>query len=429
MMFRNPREILNYMSNHNLPHIYLWVDCNPIGDGKRTRLRFERSGSDITSRLRENPGMSSGTDYKWCTCWTTEYTGVFTLDEEPKDERKTIFEDAGEVVKYMKARNIFRLYLWVDSNPRGEGKRTKLLFEIYNDSISSLLPENLLPEDPVGYQFNTYWAKYYEGTFTIAEGNIDYIGGTVWSAKYGKTLSPTEESVEREEAVDLRFRRPDVYEVGDLVQVMDIAREVGGFETWSKKAQDMVGNVYIITCVNDNFNGVYYNLENGEGEYRFPYYCVKKTTQVKEATAKWPNGSEKVAPVIGTRYWFIDNEHGVGEDAYAGYPLDNLRLGNKELFLTVESASQADTVKDRKAETMAEIGRIDKDWTADWEDSEQKKYYIYFDSGQVFCSGVAYTHCNEGTTYMSKEAANHILSDAYTDEDRMAFMGIVENKE
>ena len=175
-----------------------------------------------------------------------------------KNREGIIFENSKEVLDYMEANNSYSLYLWVDHNPKGEGKRTKLLFEmIYNDSITSWLPENLLPEDPVDYQFNTSWAKYYEGTFTLAE-----------------------------ETEDLRFRRPDVYEVGDLVQVMDIAREVGGFEIWSTKAQDMVGNVYIINTVNDNSNGVYYNLKNGEGEYRFPCYCVKKKPQVFQAIMK-----------------------------------------------------------------------------------------------------------------------------------------------
>jgi len=151
------------------------------------------------------------------------------------------------------------------------------------------------------------------------------------------------------------------------------------------------------------------------------------TPPVKKATAKWPNGSEKVAPVIGTRYWYIDNEHGAVDDTYEGYTFDNLKLGNKELFLTVESASKADTMKDRKAEMMVEIGKIDKDWTADWEDEHQEKCFIYLaynrNKFSVLCAD-SRTY-SQGITYMSQKAAQHILSDTYTDEDRMAFMGIV----
>jgi len=154
------------------------------------------------------------------------------------------------------------------------------------------------------------------------------------------------------------------------------------------------------------------------------------TPPIKKATAKWPNGSEKVAPVIGTPYWYIDNEHGVVDDTYEGYPLDNLRIGNKELFLTVESACKADTVKDRKAEMMVEIGKIDKDWTADWDDEHQEKCSIYLaynrNKFSLMCAN-SRTY-SQGITYMSEEAAQHILSDTYTNEDRMAFMGIVGDK-
>jgi hypothetical protein len=149
-----------------------------------------------------------------------------------------------------------------------------------------------------------------------------------------------------------------------------------------------------------------------------------------KATAKWPNRSEKVAPEIGTEYWFIGNEHSIREDIYQGYALDNLRLGNKELFLTAESASQADTMKDRKAEMMGEIGKIDKDWTADWEDKSQEKCFICLDYNEKYFSKLfegSKTY-RQGTTYMSQKAAEHILSEAYTDEDRMAFMGIVADK-
>jgi len=147
------------------------------------------------------------------------------------------------------------------------------------------------------------------------------------------------------------------------------------------------------------------------------------TPPVKKETAKWPNGSEKVAPFIGTPYWFIDNEDGVGEDTYEGYSLDNLRLGNKELFLTLESASQADRVKDRKAEMMVEIGKIDKD-------QSQEKCFVCIDYNEEYFSRLfeVFKTYRQGTTYMSEAAANHILSEAYTDEDRMAFMGIVADK-
>ena len=154
------------------------------------------------------------------------------------------------------------------------------------------------------------------------------------------------------------------------------------------------------------------------------------TPPVKKATAKWPNGSEKVAPADGTRYWYIEDGGWAREGEYEPHEVDNLSLGGKVLFLTKEMADKAQKMKNRKAEMMVEIGRIDKDWTADWQDSEQEKYYINFDFGRVKIykfKGI-YTHCNEGTTYMSEAAANHILSEAYTDEDRMAFMGIVDNE-
>jgi len=157
---------------------------------------------------------------------------------------------------------------------------------------------------------------------------------------------------------------------------------------------------------------------------------AESTEQTIKVTAKWPNGSEKVAPVIGTAYWFIDNERGAVEDTYEGHNFDNLKLGNKELFLTYKSASKADTMKDRKSEMMVEIGKIDKEWTADWEDSEQEKCSIYLDYNRtkfsLMCAD-SRTY-SQGITYMSEEAAQHILSEAYTNEDRMAFMGIVADK-
>lgn len=58
--------------------------------------------------------------------------------------------------------------------------------------------------------------------------------------------------------------KPKVLPVGTKVRILEIAREVGGFDEWENKKKEMVGKIGVITEVNDGSSGVYYGVWNGD---------------------------------------------------------------------------------------------------------------------------------------------------------------------
>jgi len=58
-----------------------WVDHNPEGRGKRTKLKFIRESDNISSYTNDKWRIN-GIDFGWRYCWETFYQGLFEIVEE-----------------------------------------------------------------------------------------------------------------------------------------------------------------------------------------------------------------------------------------------------------------------------------------------------------------------------------------------------------
>jgi hypothetical protein len=70
-----------------------------------------------------------------------------------------------------------------------------------------------------------------------------------------------------------------VYEVGDTVEVLENAREMGNWKSlsYAEKRIPMIGNTYEIVSVADIVYGVSYELKYDDTYiFAFPHYCVRK---------------------------------------------------------------------------------------------------------------------------------------------------------
>ena len=69
-----------------------WVDHNPHGEGKRTKLEFRRFNQfgDVIGSWAEGQKNIDGVDYYYGTEWNWDYTGLFEIVEEEPDETQEI---------------------------------------------------------------------------------------------------------------------------------------------------------------------------------------------------------------------------------------------------------------------------------------------------------------------------------------------------
>jgi len=97
----------------------------------------------------------------------------------------------------------------------------------------------------------------------------------------GIIASPEEEinKYEKEEEKLTDYYQPKIkqYEVGQLVDILESARDIGNFEDWDNKAKEMVGQKGLkIQNVYHNASVFYYEIETKDGSdwYFFSHNCL-----------------------------------------------------------------------------------------------------------------------------------------------------------
>lgn len=148
------------------------------------------------------------------------------------------------------------------------------------------------------------------------------------------------------------------------------------------------------------------------------------TTEPPKPKNKYnPNGSLRVMPKYAEKYYYIDSH---GDVASWIRSVDNsYRLYTQNMFDTKEAAMKARTMQLVAQPLIAKVWEMDKDWECDWEDYSQGKWALYYLHYKGFhISESAYAQSSE--IFMSEQAANHLLSDTYTDKQRAAFMNGVK---
>jgi hypothetical protein len=159
------------------------------------------------------------------------------------------FQTADSLVEYCINNNMLAGQVWVDSNPFGDGKRTLLWFCIDTDKELSTYLGMQHKIKSVDYAYlGIRWYNEYKGSFEL--------------------VIPFDQ-----------FTKPEVYAVGDTVEVLENVREIGNWENLSpEKRSSMIGKCYKIVTVYDDFEGIYYTLNN-RNRFVFPHYCIKKVEQ------------------------------------------------------------------------------------------------------------------------------------------------------
>ena len=161
------------------------------------------------------------------------------------------FKTADKLVEYCIDNNILAGQVWVDSNPYGDGERTLLWFSIDNDNeLSTCISGNDRIEGVDYAYLGESWHGVYTGSFELV-------------------LPFTQ------------FTKPELYQVGDTVEVLENVRETRDWErVQSEQRKAMIGNTYKIVVVEDTICGICYELEYKDGySITFPHYCVRKVEQ------------------------------------------------------------------------------------------------------------------------------------------------------
>jgi hypothetical protein len=164
-----------------------------------------------------------------------------------------IFTNADSLVEYCTENNILAGQVWVEHNPLEKGDRTLLWFYISSNKIGTNIYNQ---HDIEGYNYSYVhtWHNIYKGSFELV---LPYN----------------------------QFTKPEVYAVGDWVEVLENAKEIGNWKNLSpEQRSSMIGKCYKIDGVSDHCSGIYYTL-NDRYSFIYPHYCVKKLEeQVKEMT-------------------------------------------------------------------------------------------------------------------------------------------------
>jgi hypothetical protein len=152
------------------------------------------------------------------------------------------FNNADDLVQYCIENNLLAGQVWVDSNSEGKGERTLLWFSI-NDSCeldTFIVNQNNI--NNVHYRDSTMWHEDYKGTFELV---LPYT----------------------------QFTKPEVYAVGDWVEVLGNAYTItyANGDSWGEEE-----NTIKIIQVIDTYHGISYRLQcNGRHDV-LPHYCVRK---------------------------------------------------------------------------------------------------------------------------------------------------------
>ena len=136
---------------------------------------------------------------------------------------------------------------WVDYNPFGEGERTKLPFVRTHNRISSAFDKSA-NIDGVDYAWVGSWERNYDGLFEIVE----------------------------EEPTNPQHQKPEIYQVGSTVEILESARDCGTYSNWDSAKQGIIGTEQVIEKVYDDSSGVAYSMESlVDYATLVPHYCVK----------------------------------------------------------------------------------------------------------------------------------------------------------
>ena len=143
------------------------------------------------------------------------------------------------------------------------------------------------------------------------------------------------------------------------------------------------------------------------------------------ALAEFPGGEDLIQ--YDAENDCIDEEGEYDEYYHTYY---NFLMLQKKLFLKGERELCIKAGKQalRKLEIERDMALINhqENWKTDWSDANQEKYYIvYIHDSNKFGEVSAFEY-RSYSFYMCEKAIDTLLSDKYTDEDRKAFLGIID---
>ena len=158
------------------------------------------------------------------------------------------FDNADSLVEYCIKNNHLAGQVWVDHSPFGDGERTLVWFMIEDSKRIHTFAQGQHSIGNIHYTYSTFWHKKYKGSYELV-------------------LPFTQHT------------KPEVYEVGDWVEVLPNVKQVYDSygNGWSEQE-----TIFKITQVIDYYHGISYRL-NCDGDFNvLPHYCVKKVETPKK---------------------------------------------------------------------------------------------------------------------------------------------------
>lgn len=88
---------------------------------------------------------------------------------------------------------------------------------------------------------------------------------------------------------------------------------------------------------------------------------------------------EKIVPKIMDTYWFIDSYNENVPSSWSDNYIDKQRLSNHNVYLTEEACNKQIAKNNALNKIKTYILDNFGEWEPDWSDTEQQKWYIYYD--------------------------------------------------
>jgi hypothetical protein len=106
---------------------------------------------------------------------------------------------------------------------------------------------------------------------------------------YHNRVIPYNEAPYQLDTTPFQNIKPEVYNRGDMVEVLEVAREVANYEDWDDEKKEMIGKQFCIERAYTDLGGVCYGL----GDYYLPHFAVRKVVDFAELEKPKPEPEKK----------------------------------------------------------------------------------------------------------------------------------------
>lgn len=158
---------------------------------------------------------------------------------------------------------------------------------------------------------------------------------------------------------------------------------------------------------------------------------------LKENNVKKQFESNLFIPKIGEKYYYIndwwnlhnDYEDAIRTDTREEYETEDIIFVRNKVSRTLEEAVEHYKFLKAEAELKLAIAKINKEWTPDWNNENQPKFYIYYNhSNNKFNVSSAYRYnFNPNIIYLKDDSDAQTMINLYSKELKTYF-GVLDEQ-